>query len=153
MSEITRVVTPYGECDPLEREGEIRETLRSWEASPDTTEATHGAQRDRLIGEYTEIRRAVRSAQIARGTALMADESNLERPGGGQPGAPAYVRGKLGTRIETAAETIQRAGNPWRDNAGPLDRETSAGFVSRAHSAVEAVSERLGHDGAELLAT
>lgn len=93
-----------------------------------------------------------RRAEIDRITRIAADESNLERPCGGI-GAPAVVKGKLGTRLETAAETIQRAGNPWRHESGPLDHESAAGFVSRAHSAVEAVSERLGHDGAELLST
>lgn len=96
---------------------------------------------------------ALRRSKIDEGTRLMADESNLERPAGELPGAPAFVKGKLGTRLETPAETIQRAGNPWRDEGGPLNRETAAGFVSRAHSALEAVSERLGHDGAELLST
>lgn len=98
---------------------------------------------------------AARKQEIARGTALMADEANLERPEGaaGVQGAPAFVRGQLGTRLESAAETIQRAGNPWRDQGGPLDRETGAGFVSRAHSAIEAVQERLTGPGAELLAT
>ena len=105
---------------------------------------------DELAGEKaTEARRS----KIAEITRMAQDPANLERPDGGQPGAPAFVRGKLGTRLETAAETIQRAGNPWRDDRGPLDRETSAGFISRAHSAIEAVSERLTHDGAELLST
>lgn len=94
----------------------------------------------------------IRRSKIEAITRMAQDPANLERPDG-TVGAPAYVKGKLGTRLETAAETIQRAGNPWRAEGGPLDRETSAGFVSRAHSAVEAVSERLGHDGAELLST
>jgi HK97 family phage major capsid protein len=102
---------------------------------------------DELIGERRTVER---SAKIAAGMRAMADPANREGP----PGAPAVVKGKLGTRIETAEETIQRAGNPWRDpDRGPLDRETDAGFVSRAHSAIEAVSERLTPDGAELLST
>lgn len=100
----------------------------------------------------------IRRAKIEAGTRLMADEANLERPAGARPdgarpGAPAFVKGKLGTRLESATETIQRAGNPWRDQGGPLTGETAAGFVSRAHTAIEAVAERLTGGGAELLST
>jgi len=100
---------------------------------------------------------AQRAEKIAEITRMAQDPANLERPDGGsqpggRPGVPALVRNP-GTRIESAAETVQRAGNPWRDDSGPLDRETAAGFVSRAHSAIEAVQERLTHDGAELLST
>lgn len=108
---------------------------------------------DLIKSDDVEIRRA----KIERIQRTAQDPANLEGPGsgsqpGGRPGAPALVRNP-GTRIESAAETIQRAGNPWRAEGGPLDRETSAGFISRAHSAIEAVQERLTHDGAELLAT
>jgi HK97 family phage major capsid protein len=104
---------------------------------------------DEIAGEKTtEARRAA----IDRGMKAMADESNLERPDGAV-GAPAYVKGKLGTRLETAAETVQRA-NPWRGpDRGPLTHETAQGFVARANTCIETVSERLGHGGAELLST
>ncbi len=67
-----------------------------------------------------------------------------------------------GSRIESAAEIIQRAGNPWRmSDGGPLAGHTSygmpgesgAGFVARAHSCIEGLAERLTRPGAELLAT
>jgi HK97 family phage major capsid protein len=101
---------------------------------------------------------AARAAKIAEITRAAQNPANLERGHddgsvpGARPGAPALVCNP-GTRVESAAETIQRAGNPWRHDGGPLNRETAEGFIVRAHSAVEAVSERLSHDGAELLAT
>ena len=171
MPDITRVVAQYGEhteinspFEALAREEQIAERqavitaeLQRMDASPDAREDTHGELRDKLMAELdalrTERRVLARSEAIDRGMRAMADPANCEGPDTGKPAAPAYVKGKLGTRLETAAETIQRAGNPWRDDRGPLDRETSAGFVSRAHSAIEAVSERLTHDGAELLST
>lgn len=55
-------------------------------------------------------------------------------------------------RLETADEVIQRAGNPWRHEGGPLDAETGAGLAARAHAAVEALQGRLTHDGSEKLA-
>ncbi len=112
----------------------------------------------------------IRRAKIEEIRRIAQDPANREagsdpgyrdpaaRPG---PGAPALIR-QPGTRLESAAETIQRAGNPWRtQDGGPLaghttyggTGETGAGFVSRAHSAIEAVQERLTHDGAELLST
>jgi hypothetical protein len=112
---------------------------------------------DGLIAEQIAvddlIKRAdveTRRAEIDRITRMAADESNLERPGGAI-GAPAVVKG-LGDRAERPAEVIQRIGNPWRDGGGPLNRETGAGLVSRAHSAIEGQAERLTHDGAEKLA-
>lgn len=110
---------------------------------------------EELIGaRHAEVKRA----ELGRIKDLAASPSNRESGDGGgrrepaRPGAPALVRNP-GTRLESAAETIQRAGNPWRDGGGPLTLETSAGFVSRAHSALEAVSERLTPAGAELLST
>lgn len=112
---------------------------------------------DGLIAEQIAvddlIKRAdveTRRAEIDRITRMAADESNLERPGGAI-GAPAVVKG-LGDPAERPAEVIQRIGNPWRDGGGPLNRETGAGLVSRAHSAIEGQAERLTHDGAEKLA-
>jgi hypothetical protein len=169
MGEITRVTTQYGVVDdPLEREGEIRRRLRDLEADPGSTEENSGAERDRLIGEYTEIRRAVRSAAISRGMAAMANPANLEAGadpvamGGKVDGAPALVRNP-GTRIESPQETLQRMhSDPWRGPDGdPLaghtsygrPGETAAGFVSRANACLEGLEERLTHDGAELLST
>lgn len=103
---------------------------------------------DELAGEkQTEARRSV----IARGMAAMADPANLERPAG-TVGAPALVKDARRDRLETPDEVIQRAGNPWRADGGPLDAETGAGYVSRAHSAIEAMSTRFPHEGAEKLA-
>jgi HK97 family phage major capsid protein len=100
-------------------------------------------------------RAAARSAEIERITRIAADPANLERsvPDGAVGGqAPALVK-QLGTRIETAQETVSRA-NPWRDpDRGPLTHETGQGFIARANTCIETVQERLGHDGAELLST
>lgn len=85
-----------------------------------------------------------RRAEISRVEQAAADPANCESGDGG--GAPALVRG-LGDRRETPAEVIQRAGNPWR-NADT----TTGGVIARAHTAVEALAERFGHDGAEKLA-
>jgi HK97 family phage major capsid protein len=95
-------------------------------------------KRDDVLARRSQIQKLSRMAQ---------DPANLERP----QGAPALVKG-LGDRLETPQEAIQRAGNPWRDEGGPLDRESGAGYVSRAHTAIEAMSERLSHDGSEKLA-
>ena len=75
-----------------------------------------------------------------------ADPRNRESgDGGGAYGAPALISGR-GSRLESAAEVTRRA-NPWADG------DTSgAGYVARAHTALETLGERLGHDGAELLA-
>jgi HK97 family phage major capsid protein len=102
---------------------------------------------------------AERSAKIAEITRMAQDPANCERPDG-SIGAPAFVKGKLGDRPETAAETIQRAGNPWRDaDGGPLAGhasygmgETGQGLISRCHSALQALEGTLTHDGAEKLA-
>src|SRR5690242_20480826 len=103
------------------------------------------AQADELDGLIAEqiavddlIKRTdveTRRAEIDRITRMAADESNLERPGGAI-GAPAVVK-QLGDRQERPAETIQRMGNPWRAEGGPLNRESTAGLVSRAYAAIE----------------
>jgi HK97 family phage major capsid protein len=147
MGEITRVTTQYGEYDPVVREAEIRESLAAWEADPDVTEESHGHQRNRLMNEYTEIRRATRAAKIEGIKRVAQNPANLERP----VGAPPLVKA-VGDRLETPNEVVQRAGNPWRDEGGPLDRETGAGLASRAHSAIEALSNRFPHEGSEKLA-
>lgn len=108
----------------------------------------------------------VRSESISRGMKAMADPANLERPDGAvpgaRPGAPALVR-QPGTRLESAAETLQRMrSNPWRGPDGdPLaghtsygrPGETAAGYAARANTALEGLEDRLTHDGAELLST
>jgi HK97 family phage major capsid protein len=65
---------------------------------------------------------------------------------------PALVKG-LGDRRETPGEVIQRMGsNPWRSEDGPLNRETTSGLTSRAHTALEGLEETLTRDGCEKLA-
>ncbi len=97
---------------------------------------------DELAGEkQTEIRRSA----IARVEQAAADPRNLESGDGGQ--APGFVPDMRSGRLESAQQVIARSGNPWRDG------DTSgAGYVARAHTALETLGERLGHDGAELLA-
>lgn len=119
---------------------------------------------DSLIADREVSARADRAAQRAikveevRRAAM--DPANLERPAGSvpeaRPGAPAVVK-RLGERPETAAEVIQRAGNPWRaEDGSPLaghtsygTGETGQGLISRAHGAIEAFESSFGHDGAE----
>jgi HK97 family phage major capsid protein len=112
------------------------------------------AELDELVAEQIAvddlIKRAdveIRRAKIEAITRTAADPANLEGPAG----APSLVKG-LGDRAERPAEVIQRIGNPWRAEGGPLNRETGDGLISRAHSAIEGQSERLTHDGAEKLA-
>lgn len=105
---------------------------------------------------------AARAAEIERIAKLAKDPANLERsvPGGtdGTAGAPSLVK-RLGDRPETAAETIQRAGNPWRDgDGGPLAGHTSygigesgRGLISRCYDALSALEPTLTHAGAEKL--
>jgi HK97 family phage major capsid protein len=96
----------------------------------------------------------VRSEKIEAVKRAYANPANREAVGDQGPSAPAYVKGQLGTRLETADETVQRMrSNPWRHEDGPLDRETAAGLASRANTALEGLGERLTHDGAELLST
>jgi HK97 family phage major capsid protein len=103
---------------------------------------------DELISEKMLAKRSADMAHLHRAA---QDPANLEASVPGQQ-APSLVRNP-GTRLESAQETVQRA-NPWRDpDRGPLVHETAQGYVQRAHTALETVSERLGHDGAELLAT
>jgi HK97 family phage major capsid protein len=94
---------------------------------------------------------AKRSADIEHIKRAAQDPANCESSVPGQA-APSLVR-QPGTRLETPQEVVQRSGNPWRDQGGPLNRETAAGFISRAHTAIEAVSERLTPAGAELLSS
>jgi HK97 family phage major capsid protein len=94
---------------------------------------------------------AERTAKIEAITRTAQDPANLERPAGGI-GAPALVKDARRGRLESPDEVIQRAGNPWRQDGGPLDAETGTGYVSRAHSAIEAMSARFPHEGAEKLA-
>jgi HK97 family phage major capsid protein len=85
--------------------------------------------------------------KLATISRLAQDPANCESgDGGGERGAPALVRG-LGGRAETAAEVIQRMGNPWRD-----DDDTAAGVISRAHTALEGLERTLSRDGCGRLA-
>jgi HK97 family phage major capsid protein len=138
----------------ISRMEEIRLELDELEASPDATPETHGGALDRLAAEYDGLARErksiERSEKMAAVRAAYADPGNREGPDQPVPGAPAYVP-RTGERPETPEQVIQRAGDPWRDQGGPLHRETLAGLASRAHTAIEAQAERLG-PGAELLA-
>lgn len=121
------------------------------------------AELDDLIAEQIAvddlIKRAdveIRRSKIAQIGRIAADPANLEGPGSGtQPyGAPALVKG-LGDRLESAAEVVQRSGNPWAVRSGPLD---GAGLIARAHTALEAMEGpsadlgRMPREGAEKLA-
>jgi hypothetical protein len=156
---VSPVSAPSTVAEITQRQAQITAELQRMDADPVAREDTHGELRDRLIAELdalrTERRVLARSEAIEGVRRAAMDPANLEGPeDGSRPfAAPAVVKGKLGTRIESPQETIQRA-NPWRDpDRGPLTHETSQGYVSRAHVALETLSERLTHDGAELLAS
>lgn len=100
---------------------------------------------DEIVSEKSIEARRAELDHIARAA---ADPANRESGDGGRNGTPAFIRGELGTRLETAAETVSRA-NPWAAS----DDRSAAGYVARAHTALETVEERLTHDGAELLST
>jgi HK97 family phage major capsid protein len=133
------------------------------DADPLAGEDTHGELRDKLIAELdalrTERRLLARSGEIADIRRAAADPANLEAGSAQMPGAAPLVKG-LGDRAETAAEVIQRAGNPWRgDDGSPLAGHTSygvgesgQGLISRAHTAIGALEGSLTRDGAEKLA-
>ncbi len=100
---------------------------------------------------------AERAGKIAEISRTAQNPANCEGPAAGPApygrSGPALVRDARRDRLETPQEVVQRAGNPWRDgDGGPLNRETGDGLAARAHAAVEALSERLTHDGAEKLA-
>jgi HK97 family phage major capsid protein len=112
---------------------------------------------DDAIGRAdVEIRRA-RVAEVQRAAAVVGSGEAGADPiatGRDVDGTPALVRQPGLSRVESAAEVVQRSGNPWRDpDSGPLSHETAQGFVSRAHTCIEALDSRFGHDGAELLST
>jgi HK97 family phage major capsid protein len=95
----------------------------------------------------------IRRAQIENVRRAAMDPANCEGPAGwpeGTPGAPPLVKDR--GRVETGRDVVQRHGSdPWHGEAGPLRQESAAGYIARAHSAIEAQQERLG-PGAELLA-
>jgi HK97 family phage major capsid protein len=105
---------------------------------------------DELIGEDDIVRR---SEQIERVRLAAQNPANLEAGTAGAPLAPSLVKG-LGDRVESAAETLQRfRSNPWQHEDGPITRmDTTAGLISRCHSALEGLEPQLTHDGAEKLA-
>jgi HK97 family phage major capsid protein len=101
---------------------------------------------------------AIRAETIEGIKRAAMDPANLEAgwdqgPAGRGEGAPALVKNARRDRLETPDEVLQRCrSNPWRQDGGPLDRETGAGLASRAHSAIEALDNRFPHEGAEKLA-
>jgi HK97 family phage major capsid protein len=135
----------------LERRAELagrQETLAGYahRSGPQETEwAQNDAEilfLDELAGEkQTEIRRA----NIDRVRRAAQDPANLESGYAGD--APGFVPDMRSGRLESPFQVIARAGDPWgaEDTSG-------AGYIARAHSALEALSERLSPDGAELLA-
>ena len=117
-------------------------------------------QLDELTGELTVLGSLIdqddvriRSEKIEHIKRLAQDPANLERPIG-YDGAPAFVKDRRSDRLERPEEVVQRAGNPWRSADGPLAHraDSAAGLASRAHTAIEAMAERLSHDGSEKLA-
>ena len=96
---------------------------------------------------------AERAEKIAEITRTAQDPANLERPYG--ESGPALVKDARHDRLETSAETLQRMGaDPWRDQGGPLGNslDSSAGLISRCHTALEGQEERLTRSGAQMLA-
>lgn len=150
MDELHQAWDPRALEDVVARRSDVAERLAQLESyehlsGPQQDELERlGAEKiglDEVIGaKQTEIRRA----KLERVKAAAQDPRNLEA-GSDQHGAPALIHGR-GTRLETAAETVQRS-NPW----GSPDTSGS-GYVSRAHDALTALEERLGHDGCEMLA-
>ena len=95
---------------------------------------------------------AERAEKIAEITRTAQDPANLERPYG-QSG-PAMVKDARHDRLETPAETLQRMRtDPWREAGGPLGNslDSSAGLISRCHTALEGMEERLTRSGAQML--
>lgn len=159
------VVSPSRSADEIAaRQAEITAELQRMDADPGAREDTHGELRDRLVAELdalrTERRVLARSESIARATAVMANPANVESGHSQPPGAPALVKGLGDGRRETADEVIARSGNPWRGaDGGPLAgrttyglAESSAGVISRAHTALEALEDTLTRDGCQKLA-
>jgi HK97 family phage major capsid protein len=102
---------------------------------------------------------AIRAETISRGMELMKDPANCEGPNG-PVGAPALVKGLGDSRRESAGEIAARSGNPWAAvRSDPLNghtsygrTDTSAGIISRAHTALESLESTLTRDGCEKLA-
>lgn len=176
MNEITRITSPSDlhteihspyESPPradqiAERQAVITAELQRMDADPVAGEDTHGELRGQLVAELDALRTerqllaqaehaAVRAEKIEGIKRAAQNPANLERPIGSS--APALVKDARRDRLESPEEVIQRAGNPWRQETGPLDRETGAGLAARAHAAVEALEGRLSHDGSEKLAS
>jgi HK97 family phage major capsid protein len=175
LGQHTTIVSPIGAPKTTEeiaaRQSAITAELQRMDADPIAGEDTHGELRDRLLAELDGLRTErnllarseaaeARRSKIAEITRIAQDEANLERPYGAS--GPALVKDARHDRRETAAEVIQRAGNPWRaEGGGPLaghttyggiGGETASGYVSRAHTALEALESTLTRDGCQKLA-
>jgi HK97 family phage major capsid protein len=102
---------------------------------------------------------SARAESIERVRRAAMDPANLERPIGA-PAAPALVKGLGDGRRESAGEIAVRSGNPWAaPRFDPLAghtsygrTDTSAGIVSRAHTALEALEGTFTRDGCQKLA-
>lgn len=114
---------------------------------------------DRQVAARSQLA-AERAGKIAEISRVAMDPANLEGPAsgsqpGGSIGAPALVK-QTGDRLETPAESLQRMRtDPWRDgDGGPLSNrlDSSAGLISRCHTALEGMEERLTRSGAQMLA-
>ncbi len=113
------------------------------------------ADRETAARSQHAAQRAEKIAEISRAA---MDPANLEGPDSGSrpygASGPALVKDARRDRLESPDEVIQRMGsNPWRHEDGPVGRaETMSGLVSRAHSAIEGMEERLSRSGAQKLA-
>ena len=94
---------------------------------------------DEIAGEKTT---EARRAKIEAITRTAQDEANLERPYG--TSGPALVKDARHDRLESPAETLQRMRtDPWREAGGPLGNslDSSAGLISRCHTALEGMED------------
>jgi HK97 family phage major capsid protein len=91
-------------------------------------------------------------ARMAAVRSAAQDPANVERTESDAGASARTSPPRSRERLESPAEVIARSGNPWRSEGGPLTHETGAGLISRAHTALEALDERMTHDGAEKLA-
>jgi HK97 family phage major capsid protein len=159
-----RAARPDRVAGVVTRLDEIRTRMAEIEVDPDATEETHGPERDALLREYVELRRAAageitgspqagleaKRAELARISRQAAEHPELceSGDGGGERGAPAFIPGLRSGRAESPAQVISRVGNVW----GPGGDGTAAGLISRAHTAIEGLEERLTRDGCQKIA-
>jgi HK97 family phage major capsid protein len=144
----------------LTRRTEITAELARLEGYPRRSRAQDD-QLDELTGELTVLGSLIdqddvriRSENIEHIKRLAQDPANCEAGSAQFPGAPALVKDARHDRIETPAESIQRMrSDPWRDQGGPLNRESGPGLIARCHTALDGMEERLTRDGAQMLAS